>query len=64
MDIPVYDDPIQSLHLLFSLYLEFKSNPIFQQQLDMDRGYMSGPMEEGGLGSTMPGGSDSFMTFG
>ena len=37
LDIPVYDNPIESLHVLFSLYLEFKSNPIFKQQLDMDR---------------------------
>lgn len=37
LDIPVHDNPIESLHVLFSLYLEFKSNPIFKQQLDMDR---------------------------
>lgn len=33
MDIPVYDNPIESLHLLFSLYLEFKSNPVFLQAM-------------------------------
>ncbi|KAG1674410.1 hypothetical protein FOA52_012937 [Chlamydomonas sp. UWO 241] len=38
LDIPVYENPIESLHVLFSLYLEFKSNPIFQQQLDTDGG--------------------------
>eukprot|EP00955_Chlamydomonas_euryale_P046215 353364-Chlamydomonas_euryale.AAC.13 len=39
LDIPVYENPIESLHVLFSLYLEFKSNPIFQQQLDMGDGF-------------------------
>mmetsp|Transcript_35587 Transcript_35587/g.79051 ORF Transcript_35587/g.79051 Transcript_35587/m.79051 type:complete len:409 (+) Transcript_35587:180-1406(+) len=41
LDIPIYENPIESLHVLFTLYLEFKSNPIFKQQLDMDRGFMS-----------------------
>ncbi|KAL0244475.1 hypothetical protein GEMRC1_008559 [Eukaryota sp. GEM-RC1] len=31
LDIPVYDDPIESAHLLFSLYSEFKSNQHFQE---------------------------------
>ena len=30
LDIPVYDDPVESLHVLFTLYLEFKNNPIFR----------------------------------
>ena len=42
LDIPVYENPIESLHVLFSLYLEFKSNPIFKQQLDMDNQAMGG----------------------
>ena len=33
LDIPVYENPIESLHVLFTLYLEFKSNPIFKQQV-------------------------------
>jgi hypothetical protein len=48
MDIPVYESCIESLHVLFSLYLEFKSNPIFQQQLAMDHdptGYLSGTVD-------------------
>jgi hypothetical protein len=31
LDIPVYEDPIESLHLLFSLLLEFRSNPFLKQ---------------------------------
>lgn len=30
LDIPTYDNPIESLHLMFSLYTEFKNNPHFQ----------------------------------
>jgi hypothetical protein len=33
LDIPIYDNPVESLHVLFSLYLEFKNNPVFGQQL-------------------------------
>ncbi len=40
LDIPVYENPIESLHVLFSLYLEFKSNPIFGQQI------MAGGMDD------------------
>ena len=29
LDIPVYDNPIESLHVMFSLFLEFKNNPYF-----------------------------------
>ncbi|GAX84315.1 hypothetical protein CEUSTIGMA_g11737.t1 [Chlamydomonas eustigma] len=56
LDIPVYDNPIESLHVLFSLYLEFKSNPVFKQQLDMDRstgGADMGGMMMGGMGEGM-----------
>jgi len=39
LDIPVHENPVESLHLLFSLYLEFKHNPIFGQQVaDIDQG--------------------------
>lgn len=48
LDIPVYENPIESLHVLFSLYLEFKSNPIFKSQLDMDnQAAAGGPPVEG-----------------
>lgn len=30
LDIPVYDNPIESLHLLFSLFSDFRNNPHFQ----------------------------------
>ncbi|KAL3141589.1 hypothetical protein ABBQ32_004831 [Trebouxia sp. C0010 RCD-2024] len=30
MDIPVYGNPIEALHVLFTLLLEFKSNPAFK----------------------------------
>lgn len=30
LDIPVYDNPIESLHVLFTLLLEFKNNPAFK----------------------------------
>jgi intraflagellar transport protein 46 len=33
LDIPIYDNPVESLHLMFSLYLEFKNNPHFQSRL-------------------------------
>mmetsp|Transcript_6273 Transcript_6273/g.12091 ORF Transcript_6273/g.12091 Transcript_6273/m.12091 type:complete len:445 (-) Transcript_6273:314-1648(-) len=36
LDIPVYQNPVESLHVLFSLYLDFKSNPIFRQHLDLE----------------------------
>jgi len=32
LDIPVYENPIESLHLLFSIYLEFRNNPHFQDR--------------------------------
>jgi hypothetical protein len=38
LDIPLYENPVESLHLLFSLYLEFKHNPVFGQQLLSDNG--------------------------
>lgn len=30
LDIPMYDNPIEALHVLFTLLLEFKSNPAFK----------------------------------
>lgn len=34
LDVPVYSDStlIESLHLLFTLYLSFKNNPYFRTQ--------------------------------
>jgi intraflagellar transport protein 46 len=33
LDVPVYDNVIESLHVLFSLLLEFKQNPFFRDHL-------------------------------
>ena len=30
LDIPTYDNPVESLHVLFTLYNDFKNNPHFQ----------------------------------
>jgi hypothetical protein len=46
LDIPVYSSLTESLHVLFSLYSDFKANVHFQQQIT----------EEGGMGGM--GGSD------
>ena len=35
LDVPVYDNPIESMHTLFTLYLEFKNNPAFKSSLSM-----------------------------
>ena len=32
LDIPVYDDPVDSLHMLFTLYLEMKNNEAINPQ--------------------------------
>ena len=32
LDIPVHDNPIESLHVMFTLYMDFKNNTYFQQQ--------------------------------
>uniref|UniRef100_A0A7S3JRL4 Intraflagellar transport protein 46 homolog n=1 Tax=Aureoumbra lagunensis TaxID=44058 RepID=A0A7S3JRL4_9STRA len=44
IDIPVYDNLVESLHILFSLYLEFVENPHFSAQrsgLGADLGVLS-----------------------
>lgn len=33
LDIPTYDNPIESLHMLFSIYVDFRNNPHFQARL-------------------------------
>jgi intraflagellar transport protein 46 len=30
LDIPTYENPVESLHLMFSLYVDFRDNPHFQ----------------------------------
>jgi hypothetical protein len=38
VDIPTYDNPVESLHVLCSLFIEFRNNPHFQARL-MDADY-------------------------
>ena len=33
LDIPVYENPIESLHLMFTLFIDFRNNPHFQSRL-------------------------------
>jgi len=48
LDIPVYDNPIESLHLMFSLFIEFRNNPHFQARLGGGMGGGGGAEEKGG----------------
>ena len=43
LDIPTYENPIESLHQMFSLYMDFRDNPHFQarEQADREPGYGS-----------------------
>ncbi len=33
LDIPTYDNPIESLHLMFTLFIDFRNNPHFQARM-------------------------------
>jgi len=33
LDIPTYDNPVESLHLMFNLFMDFRNNPHFQARL-------------------------------
>jgi len=55
MDIPVYDNIAESLHVLFTLYMEFKSNQHF-----MGFGGNSGDKEEGPVGDNRFGFGEDF----
>jgi intraflagellar transport protein 46 len=50
LDIPVYDNPIESLHVMFSLFMDFRDNPHFQA--------MKGGGGSGGRGGM--GGGDNY----
>lgn len=41
LDIPTYENPIESLHQMFSLYMDFRDNPHFQarDQSEREPGY-------------------------
>lgn len=49
LDIPTYDNPIESLHLMFSLFIEFKNNPHFQGRLNVN-GQADAKDSDGGRG--------------
>ena len=38
LDIPTYDNPVEPLHLMFSLYMDFRNNPHFQARADAEAG--------------------------
>jgi len=37
LDIPTYDNPVESLHLMFTLFMEFRDNPHFQAMMGADQ---------------------------
>ena len=37
LDIPVYENPVESLHQMFSLYMDFRNNPHLQAREVVDR---------------------------
>lgn len=41
LDIPTYENPIESLHQMFSLFMDFRNNPHFQvRDIELEgRGY-------------------------
>ena len=53
LDIPTYDNPVESLHVLFTLYSDFKNNPHFQG------GAGAGAGGGGGMGYDIQGMSGS-----
>lgn len=58
LDIPVYDNPIESLHLMFSLFVEFKNNPHFQNRLVPDANADDKAGGAGGGAGSKYGGAD------
>ena len=46
LDIPVYENPVESLHQMFSLYMDFRNNPHLQARdftlTDRDKGGNNG----------------------
>lgn len=48
LDIPTYDNPIESLHQMFSLFVEFRNNPHFQARMQQDQ--QQGGGNGGGFG--------------
>jgi intraflagellar transport protein 46 len=52
LDIPVYTNVVESLHVMLTTYLEFKNNPFLQQQHNSQGGGVGGGGGGGG-GSAM-----------
>ncbi len=46
LDIPVYDNPVESLHLMFTVFMEFRNNPHFQARLAEQQGGIPGANAE------------------
>lgn len=54
LDIPVYQNPVESLHVMLTLYLEFKNNPF------LAKGHLAGaPVGMGGM--SMDAGANSLV---
>lgn len=49
LDIPVYENPVESLHLMFTLFIDFRNNPHFQARL-LDQADGKERYERGGGG--------------
>ena len=61
MDIPVYNSTIQSLHVLFTLYSEFKTNQHF---MNIQAANTAPPSAAGaGAGAGSGGAGTNTMTF-
>ena len=60
LDIPVYGSLTESLHVLFTLYSDFKANVHFQQQLADANDQSDGGMGGGGMGGDGMGGVGGF----
>ena len=56
LDIPVYDNPIESLHVMLTLYLDFKNNPHFQARMAKHGGGEFDAEEKGSDGRQQQGG--------
>jgi intraflagellar transport protein 46 len=51
LDIPTYDNPIESLHQMFTLFIEFRNNPHFQARMQQDQQLSGGTAPVGGAGA-------------
>jgi intraflagellar transport protein 46 len=64
LDIPTYENPIESLHLMFTLFMDFRNNPHFQQQMGNGNGNGKAEDKDGrGGGYQAIGGADVMEIF-